>query len=51
MYLTYYITHSMYTYTAIGIDLFFIFSKGTKNFTHFQEEVYDPKWVSVITVV
>lgn len=31
--------------TAIGIDLFFIFSKGTKNFEHFQENVYDPRWV------
>jgi len=30
---------------AIGIDLFFIMSKGTKNFEHFQEEVYDVKWV------
>ncbi|KAL7469741.1 hypothetical protein ACHAXS_009994 [Conticribra weissflogii] len=30
---------------TIGIDMFFIFNKGTKNFTHFQEEVYDTKWV------
>ena len=50
MYLTYY-KHIPCIHTAIGIDLFFIFSKGTKNFTHFQEEVYDPKWVSRITVV
>lgn len=25
--------------------MFFIMSKGTKNFEHFQEEVYDVKWV------
>ncbi len=30
---------------TIGIDLFFIFNKGTKNFKHFQDEVYDTKWV------
>jgi len=42
------VTHSisyLIILQAIGIDLFFIMSKGTKNFEHFQEEVYDVKWI------
>ena len=31
---------------AIAINLFFVLSKGTKNFENFQENVYDIKWVS-----
>lgn len=30
---------------TLAIDVFFIFSKGTKNFTYFHENVYDLKWV------
>ncbi|KAL7536572.1 hypothetical protein ACHAXR_007245 [Thalassiosira sp. AJA248-18] len=40
-----YYTFSFILFATIGIDLFFIFNKGTKNFTHFQENVYDTKWV------
>ena len=40
-----YYTFSFILFVTIGIDMFFIFNKGTKNFTHFQKEVYDNKWV------
>lgn len=30
---------------TIGLDVFYILSKGTQNFDHFQNEVYDIKWV------
>eukprot|EP01082_Thalassiosira_pseudonana_P008335 g7631.t1 g7631 contig24:1119825-1122050(-) len=40
-----YYTFSFILFVTIGIDIFFIFNKGTKNFTHFQESVYDNRWV------
>lgn len=40
-----YYAFSFILFVTIGIDVFFIFNKGTKNFEHFQKEVYDDKWV------
>ncbi|KAL7549545.1 hypothetical protein ACHAWF_012817 [Thalassiosira exigua] len=40
-----YYTFPFVLFATITINLFFIFNKGTKNFTHFQENVYDTKWV------
>ena len=36
---------SFVLFATIGVNLFFILNKGTKNFTHFQENVYDNRWV------
>lgn len=40
-----YYTFSVILFITLAIDAFFIFNKGTKNFTHFHENVYDDKWV------
>eukprot|EP00804_Cyclotella_cryptica_P027363 CCRYP_021162-RB/>CCRYP_021162-RB protein AED:0.30 eAED:0.30 QI:452/0.66/0.71/1/0.66/0.71/7/482/506 len=40
-----YYTFSVILFLTIGLNVFFVFNKGTKNFTHFQDEVYDIKWV------
>eukprot|EP00804_Cyclotella_cryptica_P019371 CCRYP_018958-RB/>CCRYP_018958-RB protein AED:0.07 eAED:0.07 QI:696/1/1/1/0.66/0.57/7/104/562 len=40
-----YYTFSIILFVTIAIDVFFIFNKGTQNFTHFHENVYDDKWV------
>ena len=38
-------TFSIILMITLAINVFFIFSKGTKNFTDFHENVYDLKWV------
>jgi recombinational DNA repair protein RecT len=40
-----YYSFSIILFLTIGLNIFYVFSKGTKNFAHFQEEVYDVKWV------
>ncbi|KAL3791390.1 hypothetical protein ACHAWO_005014 [Cyclotella atomus] len=40
-----YYTFSLILFITLSIDAFFIFNKGTKNFTHFHENVYDDRWV------
>lgn len=40
-----YYTFSVILFVTIAIDVFFIFNKGTQNFTYFHENVYDDKWV------
>ncbi|KAL7477445.1 hypothetical protein ACHAW6_003250 [Cyclotella cf. meneghiniana] len=40
-----YYSFSIILFLTIGLNVFYVFNKGTKNFTHFQEEVYDVKWV------
>ncbi|KAL7514597.1 hypothetical protein ACHAXN_011924 [Cyclotella atomus] len=40
-----YYSFSIILFLTIGLNVFFIFNKGTKNFTNFQDEVYDIKWV------
>ncbi|KAL7477997.1 hypothetical protein ACHAW6_003785 [Cyclotella cf. meneghiniana] len=40
-----YYSFSIILFLTIGLNVFYIFNKGTKNFTHFQDEVYDIKWV------
>lgn len=40
-----YYTFSFVLFATIGVNLFFILNKGTKNFEHFQENVYDNRWV------
>ncbi|KAL7492641.1 hypothetical protein ACHAWT_002570 [Skeletonema menzelii] len=40
-----YYSFSFVLFATIGVNLFFILNKGTKNFTHFQENVYDNRWV------
>jgi len=40
-----YYAFSFILFVTIGIDIFFIFNKGTKNFKHFHNDVYDTKWV------
>ena len=40
-----YYTFPFILFATIGIDIFFMFNKGAKNFDHFQKEVYDNKWV------
>jgi hypothetical protein len=30
---------------VIALDIFFVLTKGTSNYDHFQNEVYDVKWV------
>lgn len=40
-----YYTFSFVLFATIGVNIFFILNKGTKNFEHFQENVYDNRWV------
>jgi sodium-dependent phosphate transporter len=40
-----YYSFSFVLFATIGVNLFFILNKGTKNFEHFQENVYDDRWV------
>jgi phosphate/sulfate permease len=40
-----YYSFSFVLFITIGINLFFILNKGTKNFEHFQQNVYDDRWV------
>ncbi|KAL7451488.1 hypothetical protein ACHAWC_003318 [Mediolabrus comicus] len=40
-----YYSFSFVLFVTIGINLFFILNKGTKNFEHFQQNVYDDRWV------
>lgn len=40
-----YYTFSVILFITLAIDAFFIFNKGTKNFTYFHENIYDDKWV------
>ncbi|KAL3803080.1 hypothetical protein ACHAWO_010646 [Cyclotella atomus] len=40
-----YYSFSIILFLTIGLNIFYVFAKGTKNFAHFQEEVYDIKWV------
>jgi sodium-dependent phosphate transporter len=40
-----YYSFSFVLFATIGVNLFFILNKGTKNFDHFQEHVYDNRWV------
>ena len=40
-----YYSFSFVLFATIGVNLFFILNKGTKNFEHFQENVYDNRWV------
>eukprot|EP00804_Cyclotella_cryptica_P027365 CCRYP_021162-RC/>CCRYP_021162-RC protein AED:0.29 eAED:0.29 QI:452/1/1/1/1/0.8/5/1106/344 len=40
-----YYSFSVILFLTIGLNVFFVFNKGTKNFSHFQDEVYDIKWV------
>ncbi|KAL3796407.1 hypothetical protein HJC23_004204 [Cyclotella cryptica] len=40
-----YYSFSVILFLTIGLNVFYVFNKGTKNFSHFQDEVYDVKWV------
>jgi sodium-dependent phosphate transporter len=40
-----YYSFSIILFLTIGLNVFYVFAKGTKNFSNFQDEVYDIKWV------
>lgn len=40
-----YYSFSLILFCVIALDIFFILTKGTSNFDHFQNEIYDVKWV------
>jgi hypothetical protein len=40
-----YYSFSIILFLTIGLNVFYVFAKGTKNFSNFRDEVYDIKWV------
>ncbi|KAL7506722.1 hypothetical protein ACHAXN_004885, partial [Cyclotella atomus] len=40
-----YYSFSLILFCVIALDIFFVLTKGTSNYDHFQNEVYDVKWV------
>jgi sodium-dependent phosphate transporter len=46
-----YYSFSLILFLTIALEVFFVVTKGTQNFDHFQNEVYDPKWVIPTSLV